>query len=47
MTLMLLELDEPMLGLRPTTSKLGGLSNCAHEHRKSAPLGAMLNNATE
>ena len=47
MTLTLLELEEPMPGWCPNASKLGGLPNCAHDPRKSEPLGVTLKNATE
>ena len=45
--IVLLMMDESMLGWRPKTSKLGGLPNYAFEPRKPIPLGAMLRNCAE
>ena len=47
MTLLFLALDKSMPGWFPKTSKLGGLSNCAHDPRKPVTLGTMLKNAAE
>ncbi|CAB9515559.1 unknown protein [Seminavis robusta] len=43
----LLMLDESMIGWRPKSTKTGGLPNLTYEPRKPVPLGTMLRNGVE
>ena len=45
--MLLLMVDELMLGWHPKTSKLGGLPNYTYEPRKPTPLGSMFRNGAE